>query len=189
MAAFPSTPAPTYSYILEPEWKTLITPFDSGKEQRRQKWVYSKYNARLSYYGLNSTDCETVWKFYQARKGSYEAFHFFDPVDASSHIGLYVGVGDSSAVNYDIPGKETSNRTIYINGVATTSVSFTTAAGTDGSDQMTFVSAPTSTQTITCSFQGKLRIRCRFEDDKLSRENFDKALFSYGINLKGLSAI
>lgn len=187
MAAFPETPVPTWSYICSPEWKTVITPFDSGRERRRQKWLYSKYNVQLSYAGLNSSNCETLWKFYQSRKGAYEAFHFFDPLPASSHTGLYVGVGDSTTVAFSLPGKETVNHTIYINGAATTAVSYTTAAGVDGSDQVTFSAAPTSTETITCAFNGKLRVRCRFSEDSLSRDNFDKLLFNYGITLKGLA--
>lgn len=187
MAVYPSTPSPTFPYVLEPEWRTLITPFDDGSEQRRQKWLYSKYNVRLSYYGLSATASNTLWEFYQARKGSYEAFHFFEPLDASSHTGLYVGIGDSTTVNFDIPAKETASRVTYINGVVTTSVSYTTAAGTDGSDRVTFSVAPTSTETITCDFVGKLRVRCRFAEDNLSREFFNEKLFSYGITLKGLA--
>lgn len=187
MAAFPETPVPTWSYLVEPEWRTLITPFDSGKEQRRQKWEYSKYNVVLSYYGQPSSASETIWKFFQARKGAYEAFHFFDPLDPSSHVNLYVGTGDSTTVAFSLPGKQTSNHTIYVNGVATTDYSVSTAAGEDGSDRITLGSAPSSSEDVTCSFLGKLRIRCRFEEDKITRDNFDKNLFSYGIRLKGLS--
>ena len=39
---------------------------------------------------------------------------------------------------------------------------------------------------ITLDFTGQLRIRSRFAVDKLSREQFAKALFNYGIQLKGL---
>lgn len=187
MAAFPETPVPTWSYIVEPEWRTLITPFDSGKEQRRQTWTYAKYNVVLSYYGQPSSASETIWKFFQARKGAYGAFHFFDPLDASSHVDLYVGIGDSTTVSFSLPGKQISNQTIYLNGLETTAVTLTTAAGEDGSDLITFDSAPSTADTVTCSFSGKLRIRCRFDEDRLSRDNFDKALFSYGIRLKGLA--
>jgi uncharacterized protein (TIGR02217 family) len=187
MALFPESPVPTWSYILESEFKTLITPFDSGKEQRRQKWTYDKYNVVLSYYGQPSSASETIWAFYRARKGAYEAFHFFDPLDPSSHTALYVGAGDSTTVNFSLPGKQTSNHSIYLNNVATTAYTVSTGAGEDGSDRITMTSAPSTSQVITCSFLGKLRVRCRFEEDKLSRDNFDKNLFSYGIRLKGLA--
>mgnify|MGYP001113681206 CR=1 FL=1 len=190
MAAFPDDPVPTFSYVLEPEWKTVVTPFDSGKEQRRKKWTYAKYNVRLSYYGLASTASENLWRFYQARGGSYEAFHFFDPLPASSHVGLYVGGGDGDTTAFSLPGKEITNETIYINGSSYSSADYniSTGAGADGSDLLNFSSgAPGSTDVITCDFNGKLRVRCRFEADNLTRENFEKSLFSYGITLKGLA--
>lgn len=190
MAAFPESPVPTFSYILEPEWKTVVSQFESGKEQRRQKWTYAKYNVKLSYYGLVSSACENIWRFYQARGGSYEAFHFFDPLDPSSHVSLYVGNGDGTSTSFSLPGKSVSNETIYINGSSYSSAdySISTAAGVDGSDLLNFSSgAPGSTDVITCDFLGKLRVRCRFDSDNLSRENFDKDLFAYGITLKGLA--
>lgn len=188
MAAFPSTPVATWPYVIEPQWKTLITEFDSGEEQRRQKWIYSKYNVRIGFTGLSATAAGNIYEFYQARRGAYEAFHFFDYYSAT-HSGLYVGTGDSTTLIFDIPAKQTSNRAIYLNGAETTSVSYTTASGTDGSDQVTFTGAPTSTEIITTDFAGQLRIRCRFAEDKLSKENFAIQLFSYGIELKGLSPL
>jgi uncharacterized protein (TIGR02217 family) len=186
MAAFPSTPTPTWTYSIEPQWRTLVTEFDSGEEQRRQKWLYSKYNVKLSFSGLSATAAGNIYEFYQARKGSYEAFHFFDYY-SSTHSNVYVGTGDSTSLSFDIPGKQTSSRKIYLNGNETTAVAYTTAAGTDGSDLVTFTGAPTSTQIITTDFAGLLRIRCRFADDNLSKDNFVTQLFSYGIVLKGLA--
>lgn len=188
MAAYPETPAPTFPYVIEPEWRTIVSEFDSGEEQRRQKWTYPHYNVKLSYYGLLSSAVANLYEFYQARKGAYEAFHFFEPTDATSHTSVYVGTGNGTSTSFSLPGKETTGRHIYLNGSETTIVAFTTAGGVDGSDLLKFTSsAPTSTQVITASFVGKLRVRCRFADDKLSKTNFEKQLFSAGIELKGLA--
>lgn len=185
MAAFPSTPSPTFVYGLEPRWRTLITEFDSGEEQRRKKQLYAKYDISLSYYGLESTNSNTLYEFYQARNGAYEAFHFFDPL-SSTHVNIYVGTGDGASTAFDVPGKQTTAHTLYVNG-SSVGATVTTASGTDGSDSFVFGTAPTSTQILTAKFTGQLRVRCRFAEDNLSRENFSKDLFQYGIKLKGLA--
>jgi hypothetical protein len=186
MAAFPESPVPTFPYSIEPEWKTIVTEFDSGAEQRRQKWTYAKYNIRLSYYGQPTTSISNLFEFYAARKGSYEAFTFFDPLGASSHDGLYIGTGDGATTAFDIPGRQVTSLIVYRNGT-TIATTVSTAGGTDGRDSLRFGTAPTSTQVLTCDFTGTLAVRCRFAEDRLSKTNFERALFSAGIELKGLA--
>lgn len=186
MAAFPTSPQPTFPYAIEPEWRTLVTEFDSGEEQRRKKWTYSHYNIRLSYYGLETSAVNNLYEFYMARQGAYEAFSFFDPLGASTHTGLYVGTGDGATTAFDLPGKQITSKAVYVNGT-TIATTVSTAGGTDGVDSLRFSVAPTSTQVITCDFVGTLRVRCRFAEDRLSKQNFEKAMFSAGIELKGLA--
>jgi uncharacterized protein (TIGR02217 family) len=186
VAAYPESPYPTYPYVIEPEWRTLVTEFDSGEEQRRSKWTYAHYNIRLSYYGLASSAVGNLYEFYMARKGASEAFSFFDPLGASTHTGLYVGTGDGATTAFNLPGRQMASKTVYING-ATVASTVSTAAGLDGSDSLLFGVAPTSTQVLTCDFVGTLRVRCRFAEDRMSKQTFEKALFSAGIELKGLA--
>lgn len=186
MAVYPESPNPTFPYVIEPEWRTIVTEFDSGDEQRRAKWTYAHYNIRLSYYGLNSSAVANLYEFYMARKGAYEAFTFFDPLGASSHDGLYIGTGDGATTAFDIPGKQITGLAVYRNGT-TIATTVSTAAGTDGRDSLRFGTPPTSTQVLTCDFVGTLAVRCRFAEDRLSKQNFEKALFSAGIELKGLA--
>lgn len=186
MAAYPESPIPTFPYTIEPEWRTLVSEFDNGSEQRRQKWTYAKYNLRLSYYGQPSSAVANLYEFYMARKGAYEAFTFFDPLGASSHDGLYIGTGDGATTAFDIPGRQISSLTVYRNGT-TIATTVSTAAGTDGRDSLRFGTAPTSTEILTCDFTGTLAVRCRFAEDRLSKNNFERALFSAGIELKGLA--
>lgn len=67
--------------IIEEEirFKTLITLFESGKEQRRSKGVprrvWTMKFSRLKNEG------DQMWNFYVARKGAYEAFLFTSPID------------------------------------------------------------------------------------------------------------
>jgi hypothetical protein len=191
MTAWPDDIPLVYPVIIEPEWSTLISDVDVGGEQRRQKWLFAKYNVRFKCPRLSATQMQTVWDFYAASKGAHGAFYFFDPAPligiTTSYKALYVGYGDETTSIFDLPGKSTSNRTLYINGTTQSSgFSYLTGGGSDGSDRVSFTSAPADGDIITVDFTGRLRVRCRFRDDRLPRELFIRKLFNFGIDLKGL---
>jgi hypothetical protein len=194
MAIFPESIDLAFPIIIEPEWDTLVSQFDSGAEQRRQKSLYPKFNAKLRLNGYAAAAAQTIWDFYMARKGRFESFYFFDPApDASivtSYDDLFIGTGDGSTDIWDIPGKSTSSQVIYIDGVTqtlTTDYAILTGGGDGSADRVDFVTAPSTGEAITCDFTGKLRINCRFAQDKLSKELFIRTLFRFGIELKGLA--
>ena len=187
MAQYPETPKPFYPALIEPEWKTLTSTFDSGREQRRQKWNYAKYNVTLNYTALSVADMNILWKFYQARKGAAESFYFYD-IESTEHDSLYVGQGDSAIATFDIPGKTTSSQTIYIDGVSQGSgYTILVGGGSESSDRVQFTAAPVSGEIVTCDLTGFLRIPCRFLEDKMSRELFTYNFERTGLKLKGLS--
>jgi len=195
MSTYPESPKPIYPLIIEPEWKTIISGFDGGGEQRRQKQLFPKYNVSVQYDALSETDMQTLWDFYMARKGSFEAFYIYDLALLASialnHDGQYVGTGDGATDIFDIPGRSTSSQAVYIdNALQTTPTNYSilTGGGESSSDRIDFVAAPAAGEVITVDFTGYLRIRARFLEDKLPRELFMTSLFRYGIKLKGLSA-
>lgn len=193
MATWPeSNPTPNYPLIVEPEFNTLISDFDGGGEQRRQKQLYPKYNVTVSYKGILVADARILWEFYLARKGAYEVFYIYDLTlllgHSFNHVGEYCGTGDGSTTIFDIPGRSTSSRTVYSDGIDVTSdVSFLTGGGSSSSDRVDFNTAPTEGKIITIDFTGYLRMRVRFAEDKLARQNFFHDLYAYGIKLKGLA--
>lgn len=194
MAVYPESPRPVYPAVIEPEWGTLVSEFDSGAEARRSRWTFPKYNITLKYQALTAANQQILWTFYMARKGAYEAFWFYDPAAASgivtSHAGQYVGVGNASTQAFDLPGKSTSSRSVYLDGVVQSSgFSYGTGTGDGAADQVTFTSPPAAGVIITADFAGTLRMRCRFAADRLSRESFSRLLFNYGIQLKGLGPV
>jgi len=190
MAEYPTTPKPQYPYDLIVNWKTITTAFDSGKEQRRQKQTYAKYDVGLTYNQVSDSDFQTIWNFYTARKGSFEAFYFYT-LATSDYDGLFIGTGNASTVTFDLPGKSTSSVTIYNNGETVSSDDYTllTGGGTESSDRITFDTAPVLNAILTCDFTGYMRIRCRFEEDKLTKSAFAMAFYKTGIKLKGLAAV
>jgi len=56
--------------------KTLVTTFESGKEQRRTKWAKPKYAANLTFlrYLQQRGVIGDIWAFVEARQGKYDYF-------------------------------------------------------------------------------------------------------------------
>jgi hypothetical protein len=184
MFVFPETPAPQYPLIVTPVWNTVIKEFNNGGEQRRSRWAFPKYDVTVNYGVLNLVGVKTLWRFYQARKGALEAFYIYD-LYAMDHVGQYVAVADGVRDTFDLPGRSCSSITLYSNGVEVFG-GLLSGGGDGDSDRINFASPPAAGQILSADFTGFLRIRARFKEDKLSRENFTAALFKYGIELKGL---
>lgn len=73
---------PQYIWEVSSSHNVLISTFESGKEQRRYKGAKPK-EWRLNYRGSWS-DISTVLTFYDARKGSYEAFNWTPPSETTA---------------------------------------------------------------------------------------------------------
>lgn len=192
MALYPEAPVPQFPYSITEVWNTIISRFDSGTEQRRQKLNYAKYDVVLTYDALSSTDFDILWNFYTARRGAYEAFYMYlpDPTP-QTRTGLLVGVGDGASTIFDLPGKNTSGHTIYESGIAVPISEYTilVGGGAVNADRVQFDTPPVANAVITCDFTGIMRNRCRFEEDKLTRNMFAYLLYQTGIKLKGLNFV
>ena len=187
MAAYPDYSAvPQHEpYEEEIQFKTLISQFDDqGQEQRKQKWLYPRRVVNVKHLYVTKTQARTVWEFYKARGGSYEAFNYFVP-DATAYTGEYVGTGDGVTTSFNLPCKDISSRTVYING-SPVGATIATAAGADGADLIRFGSAPSAAERITISFTGRLKIHCRFAEDQMSFETLYNRMVSSGVKLQGL---
>jgi len=142
MATYPSSPTPNYPVEIEPEWTTLVSVVDTGGEQRKQKSLFPRYNVKLTYSTLTNTQLQTLWEFYQARKGAFEAFYFYDLI-ILTHNSEYIATGDGDTNIFDIPGKSTSSHTIYLNGSEQsegTNYDLLVGGGNSDSDRVRFIS-------------------------------------------------
>lgn len=187
MAAYPdfTSIAVEEPYHEEINWKTMVSQFDDlGEEQRKQKWLYPKRSVTLRHAYITKAKARDIWKFYIARGGAYDAFNYFVPF-ADAYTSEYVGTGDGTSTSFNLPCKDISTRTVYIDGTSVADT-ITTAGGADGADLITFGTAPSDGQRITMSFTGRLKIRCRFEEDNLSFDQLYNDLVTIGIKLKGL---
>jgi len=195
MATFPESPVPSYPLTIGQEWRTIKTGMDSGYEERTAKWLFPKYNVTVRYGAISATNAQTLWNFYLARKGSYEAFYIYDlsllKSITKAHTDQYIGTGDGVTEVFDIPGRSTSSQTIYIDSVAqtvTTDYVILTGGGTSSSDRVDFVTPPDLGTIITANFSGYLRMRVRFADDNMSQDLFFASLYTCGLSMKGLAA-
>lgn len=187
MAEFPTSPVPKFPLTITQVWSTIITTFDSGAEQRRAKVDFPKFNVEMSFDPLSKSEFQTLWAFYQARKGSYEAFYIYTIPTTEDWDSLYVGVGDGATQIFDLPGKSTSAQSIYVDGVLQSSgYSILTGGGTESADRVSFTSAPTTGDVISCDFTGYMRIHCRFSEDSMSKEMFSYVLYKTNLNLTGV---
>lgn len=193
MAVYPdmisSVPA-SDPFSEELEFKTLISRFDDlGEEKRKRKWIYPKRPLTLMYKNITKAQGKTLWEFYKARKGAYEAFNFFYPFSAI-YTDEYVGSGDGATLIFNCPSKEATSSKLYVDGVEQAAggvdYTFVSEGGTDGADKVTFVAAPSVGERITWDFTGYLKVRARFMEDRLSWETFYNRLVTLGVKLKGL---
>ncbi|MHC4265975.1 MAG: DUF2460 domain-containing protein [Planctomycetota bacterium] len=204
MAVFPSSTSVPYGdpVSIGMRFKTLVSNFDElGEEKRKQKWTYPKREVTLKYNAIGKDEAQTLWKFYQARAGSYNAFVWFESTGYSStgfnsYVDEYVGTGDSTTLVFNLPAINSSGtHKLYIAGTSqpTSNYTFSAGGGPDGEDKITVVSTstggpgpPTSTERITYDFTGRLKVRCRFAEDVFTFENFYDRLCSAGITLRGV---
>lgn len=156
----------------ETEWKTLVTPFESGKEQRRQKWTRKKHKFRLSFDAVTDTVVDEIRVFHDGKYGSYTPFSYMNHMQRikGTTLSLVDGGAGSDTVKDSAKGfiKKGFNTDLllYVNGSANTSnnvfASLTVVtAGT--------LTVKTATWAAADSSNANLEVYCgyrvRFSDD------------------------
>src|SRR4030043_346475 len=92
-------------YEFGENWKPLISDAETGKEQRRQKWTFPKRDVTLKCTFLFGVNSNTAWDFYHARKGSYQSFTWFVPIQLA-YTNEYVGQGDGVTATFTLMAKD-----------------------------------------------------------------------------------
>lgn len=78
---FPLDPVPQNVFKKEVQFRTLISNFENGVEQRRDKWPSGKPMFTLQYDSLTPAEIGVLWNFYNACLGAYQSFTFYDIKD------------------------------------------------------------------------------------------------------------
>jgi len=173
------------------QYKTLISEFESGDPQRKQKWTYPRRRYRLRYQYISKANARTLWQFFMARSGRYGEFNLFHPW-SDEYVGEYVGTGDGTTTNWNLPFKSGSAITVYVDGDEQSQTSspaeatVTTNGGADNADLLELDSAPSSGARITVDFTGYLKVRSFFDADEMSFSNFYDRLLNTGLDIQGM---
>ena len=75
------TSAPDYVYDEEIQFKTLVTEFENGSEQRRAKWASPLRRFTLSYRNRLTSEMETVKTLFTESLGKALSFTWTNPND------------------------------------------------------------------------------------------------------------
>lgn len=63
------------AFKVSSKWNTVIDSVFSGREQRRNMWTAPQKRWALQF-SVRQVDAEAIMAFFDARKGSYEAFYW-----------------------------------------------------------------------------------------------------------------
>lgn len=176
--------------VLDPEFdleqaitfRTDITEFETGKEQRKALWDYGLRDYNLSLRWYTETAMNVIWDFYIARKGAYGNFWVKVPTEYSI-ISESIGTGDGKETVFlldEFPVDTAANFTLYVNGSST--------AGTLSNNTVTeksyatFSAPPAAATALTASYE--FYFRMRFLEDALSRKLMSYKLLHSDLKLK-----
>lgn len=76
--------APDYVFDETPQYKTLISQFENGAEQRRAKRSAAITEYRLIYKNRSQADLDTITTLFNAKKGTLTSFTWTHPISAAT---------------------------------------------------------------------------------------------------------
>ncbi len=172
------------------QFKTSSSRFGLlGKEHKKRFLLFPRRELTLVYENRTKAQAQTLWAFYIARSGGFEVFTYFYAT-LNTYVKEYVGTGDGSTTDFDTPSFQGTSISVYVDDVLKTGggtdYTFTSEGGSDGGDEISFNSAPSSGAKITISFTGYYRLRARFAEDIFDFDTFYRVLTSTGIVLQGV---
>ncbi|MFH2137446.1 MAG: DUF2460 domain-containing protein [Candidatus Omnitrophota bacterium] len=72
------------------EYKTLVSEFENGAEQRRRKWAAPLRKWRLRFNIRIKADMQAVRDFFKSKYGSFTAFTWTNPNDSAEYSVRFV---------------------------------------------------------------------------------------------------
>ncbi|MBI4227671.1 MAG: DUF2460 domain-containing protein [Candidatus Omnitrophica bacterium] len=164
---FPLTP----DFVYEPgdRFRTLVSEFESGKEQRRALWSAGLAQFLVRKRFVSSADIAALRAFFKARKGAYDYFWFDDPSDDQA-TNEAIGMGTGAQTVFTLaryPVQAAAGAfTMRVNGTPVSA-----ALSNDNVNlqaKVTFAVAPASGAAVAGDY--KFYYVVRFTDDLLVRQ-------------------
>lgn len=175
----------------EIHYLTVVSESEAGKEQRYQKWLKPRRTFRLKLLSRNAADTDSIWRFYTARKGSFDTFLFENPTESPVtaerfgsgdgvksvfYLGTKVDIGTGDTII--VSASDVVQRSI---GGTGDFLSFTAYTIDRPIGQITMNSVPASGDVFRANYNFQYRVR--FKDENLSRENFAYLLWNFQLDL------
>lgn len=168
-------------FVEDINYNTLITRYEDGKEQRRQKWSRPKRMYSISLRGKSKTIFNQIWNFYNSRSGAFDTFYFTNPNETPVANEVF-GTGNGSTTVFTLANSPIPSGTmsISVGGVAKTESTHYTVNRSTG--VITFNTPPSGGLSVTAVSYNFSRI-VRFAEDKLGRELFSYQLYNGNLKL------
>lgn len=152
------------------QFRTQVSVFGSGAEQRRSRWANPRTTYSFSFPSAIDAQIDTIYSYYVARKGSYESFWLAVPPGVTF---LETVVDANSVILADATKPSPLNLTVKIDGVQLFGCTFTEATKT-----VNFPSAQTGVVDIL--FHELVLVR--FAQDNLDRDYILWLITSQSLN-------
>jgi uncharacterized protein (TIGR02217 family) len=94
------TLAPDYTFETTKEYKTLVSEFENGVEQRRQKWSAQRRSWKLVYRNRSSSDLSTINTLFDNKKGMATSFTWDNPIDSTTYTVRFKADSLSYSTDY-----------------------------------------------------------------------------------------
>ncbi len=176
---------PSFVVELQLVRNVLITEFDSGQEQRKEKWAGTKRRYRLKTEAMNAAELESMRDFYEVRGGPFDVFIFLPPFNLDRlEKAVACGTGTGSQTVFNIQNSATPRRYMKVfTGAGTRNQAYvagTPTAATFANDDtnkkstITFGTAPANLAAITADVD-------RYIIGRFDKNEFTLALEHYAI--------
>jgi hypothetical protein len=161
---FPTIP-PSYTLTKTPTFKTNIISYGNKVEQRIAMNEYPQYQFKIRFENLEIGSADQIMAFFEARKGSYEAFYFLNAEE------IYRDNVWTRVTTYTL-GQII--RPVTANGHSYKC----TTAGTSGTSAPTFPTTLNGTVSDSGVVWTENTYLVRFHDDALNSEYFQYNLYN-----------
>lgn len=179
---FPSLPGQAWPVVKAPKWSTKVQTTASGRETRASFYASPRWHIKVSFAVLRQNEMQQLAGFFNARRGSWDTFLFYDPQEcqvSGQPFGLGNGVTSRFQLLRSVGGfvepvfglKEPPQ--IMRDGVL---LQQGTDYTVDNMATVTFVVPPGANTELTWS--GKYCFRCRFQQDQAEFEQFMSNLWA-----------
>ena len=76
---------PDFVLVENKEYKTLISKFENGTEQRRGKWSSPLHTFNLQFKNRTQAEMEDLKAFFSDKEGMLDAFTWENPIDSTEY--------------------------------------------------------------------------------------------------------